>query len=181
MILPLRVLGRLARKSISFGATAAPSRLRAKPRSSFARRLVLLDARPQRDKGLNDLARHRVRLADDAGLGHGGMLHQRALDLERPDQMAGRFDDVVRASDEPEVAVGVPTREIAGQVIVADEALAITLLLAKIAAHHRRPASLERELSLRVGLIDHVEAAVAACAGRSALRRRVSAGPSNRA
>ena len=34
MILPLRVLGRLRRKSISFGATAAPSRLRAWPSNS---------------------------------------------------------------------------------------------------------------------------------------------------
>ncbi len=34
MILPLRVLGRLARNSIAFGATAAPRRLRAWPSSS---------------------------------------------------------------------------------------------------------------------------------------------------
>ena len=34
MILPLRVLGRLARKSIALGATAAPRRLRAWPSSS---------------------------------------------------------------------------------------------------------------------------------------------------
>ena len=41
------------------------------------------------------------------GLGHRRMLHQRALDLERADQVAGRLDHVVGAADEPEVAVGI--------------------------------------------------------------------------
>ena len=81
------------------------------------------EARLQRDESLHRFADDRVGLADDAGLGDRGVLHQRALDLERADQMAGGLDDVVGAPDEPEVAVGVALRQVAGQVKVAGEAL----------------------------------------------------------
>ena len=105
MILPLRVFGRLRRNSISFGATAAPSRVRAKPSSSRLSVRRRLAAVLEDDEGLDDLHRDRVRLADHAGLGDGRVLHQDALDLERADQVAGGLDHVVRAADEPEVAV----------------------------------------------------------------------------
>jgi hypothetical protein len=52
------------------------------------------------------------------------MLHQRALDLEGADQVAGGLDDVVGAPDEPEVAVGIALGEIAGQIPFAGEAFA---------------------------------------------------------
>ncbi len=81
-----------------------------------AQRFRGLVARLQRDEGLDDLAGHRVGLADDAGLGDRRMLHQRAFDLERADQVAGRFDHVVGPPDEPEVAVAIALRQIAGQV-----------------------------------------------------------------
>jgi hypothetical protein len=42
------------------------------------------------------------------------MLHQHAFDLERTDQVPGGLDHVVGAADEPEVAVGIAHREIAG-------------------------------------------------------------------
>ena len=71
-------------------------------------------ARLERDERLDELARDRVGLADDARLRDGRVLHQRALDLERADQVAGRLDDVVGAADEPEVAVGVAARQVAG-------------------------------------------------------------------
>ena len=83
----------------------------------------------QRDESLDDLARGRIGLADHAGLGHRRVLHQRALHFERPDEVAGRLDDVVGATDEPVVAVGVAAREVAGQIPAADEALAVTLVL----------------------------------------------------
>jgi hypothetical protein len=41
------------------------------------------------------------------------MLHQRAFDFERANQMAGRLDDVVGASDEPEIAVRIAFAEAA--------------------------------------------------------------------
>ena len=70
-------------------------------------RVVRLEARLERHERLDDLHRDGVRLADDSGLGHRGVLEERALDLERPDEVPGRFDDVVGAPDEPEVAVRV--------------------------------------------------------------------------
>jgi hypothetical protein len=56
------------------------------------------------------------------GLGDGRVLDQGALDLERADQVAGGLDDVVGASDEPEVAVGVASGEVAGEVPAVVEA-----------------------------------------------------------
>ena len=83
MILPERVLGRFSRKTISLGATAGPSRLRAWPRRSSCEVLARLVAGLQRDEGLDHLADRLVGNADDADLGDGRMLHQRAFDLER--------------------------------------------------------------------------------------------------
>ena len=63
-----------------------------------------------------------IGLADHAGLGDGGVLHERALDLERADEMAGRLDDVVTPADEPHVAVLVAPCEVAREVPPALEA-----------------------------------------------------------
>ena len=68
----------------------------------------------ERHERLDDLPGDRVGHADHARLGDRRVLEQRALDLERPDQVAGRLDDVVAAPDEPEVAVVVAAREVAG-------------------------------------------------------------------
>ena len=128
MILPLRVRGSVSRNAISFGATAGAEALsrEAEELASRARRSAREPAL-ERDERLHDFHRDGVRLADDAGLGDGGVLEQRALDLERADEVSGRLDDVVRATDEPEVAVGVAPREIAGQVPLAREALGVAL------------------------------------------------------
>ncbi len=116
MILPERVFGSTSMKSISRGATPAPSLSRAKLQQLAPQLVRGLVAVLQRDERLDDLHRHRVRLADDAGFGHGGVLDQRALDLERADEVAGRVDHVVGAADEPEVAVLVFARAVAGDV-----------------------------------------------------------------
>ncbi len=181
MILPLRVRGSVGRNAISFGATAAPRRLRAWPSSSRRSSSVGLEPRLERDERLDHLADHRVGLADDAGLGHRRVLHQRALDLERADQVAGRLDHVVGAADEPEVAVGVAPREVAGQVPAAGEALAVALLLVQVAAEHRRPAGAQRQLALDVGLAHLLDRAVVALRARWPPRRPAAAGPSSRA
>ena len=81
--------------------------MRAWPSSSRRSSSDRHEPRLQRDERLDDLADHRVGLADHAGLGDGGVLHQRAFDLERADQMPGRLDHVVGAPDEPEVPVGI--------------------------------------------------------------------------
>ncbi len=81
------------------------------------------------------------------------MLHQRAFDFERPDEMAGGLDHVVGAADEPEIAFGVLFGEIAGEVPRTGETLSVALFLIQIAPHHRRPARFERKLALdhRIG------------------------------
>ena len=61
----------------------------------------------EHDEGLHDLHVHVVGLADRGGLGHGLVLEQRRLDLERADQVPAGVDHVVVAADEPEVAVVV--------------------------------------------------------------------------
>ena len=108
MILPLRVLGR-------FGAEVDLLRRhrRAEALAGVAQQLLASasdgsKARLERDERLDHLAGNRIGLADHAGLGDRRVLHQRALDLERADQVARRLDHVVRAPDEPEVAVLVP-------------------------------------------------------------------------
>ena len=116
----------------------------------------------QRDERLDDLADHGIGLADHSGLRDGRMLHQRALDLERPDQVPGGLDDVVGTADEPEVAVGVAPGEIAGQVPAVGKALAVALFLIEIAAEHRRPAGAQREFAVHVGGLDRLDAAVVA-------------------
>ena len=116
MIFPLRVFGRLAWNSISFGATAEPSFLASEAEQFHAQGLARLVADLQRDEGFHQFADDRVRLADYPSLGDRRMLKQRALDLERPNHMAGGLDDVVCASDEPKVAIRVAPREVAGDI-----------------------------------------------------------------
>ena len=71
-------------------------------------------AGPQHDERLDRLAAQRVGHADGRRLRHRAVPEDGAFDLERPDAIAGAFDDVVGAALEPEIAVGVATAEIAG-------------------------------------------------------------------
>jgi hypothetical protein len=57
------------------------------PQQLLEHGVVCLIADLERDKGLDDLACHRVGLADHAGFGHCRMLHERAFDFEWADQM----------------------------------------------------------------------------------------------
>ena len=111
------------------------------------KRLARLDAVLESDECLDHLAGGRLGDADHARLGDRRMLHQRAFDFERADEMAGALDDVVRAADKPIIALVVAHREIAGEIPAAGEALAIALLLVEIGAHHRRPAGPQRKLA----------------------------------
>jgi hypothetical protein len=72
------------------------------------------------------------------------MLDQRALDLERADQVAGALDQVVCPAHEPVVAVAIAHRQIAGQIPSSGEALRIARGFAQIVPHHRRPAGPQR-------------------------------------
>ena len=68
----------------------------------------------QHDDRPHDRAALLVGRGDRCGLGHGRVGHERRLDLERADPVAGGDDHVVRAALEPEVAVGVLPDTVAG-------------------------------------------------------------------
>jgi hypothetical protein len=84
-------------------------------------------------KRADDLGALRVGLADDAGLDDGRVLQQRRLHLERADPVRRGGDHVVLAALEPDVAVGVAARTVAGVVPAADEALGGGVRVAVIA------------------------------------------------
>ncbi len=117
----------------------------------FAQRFAGLISLFKRNKRFDHFTDHRIGLADDAGLGHGRMLHQRALDFERADQMARGFNHIVGAADEPEVTVGILLGEIAGQIPTAGEAFAVAFFLVQIGAKHRWPTRSQRQLADLVG------------------------------
>src|SRR5881296_3762624 len=85
---------------------------------------------------LDDLAAERVGLADDGGLGDRGVLDQGGFDLERPDAIRGAVDYVVGAAHEPEVAVAVHRRAVAGDVPVAAMARRRRLGIAPVLLEH---------------------------------------------
>ena len=49
--------------------------------------------------------------------------------------MAGRFDDIVSASDEPEMAIGIPHRETAGKVPAIGKAFRVVLGFVEVSSH----------------------------------------------
>ena len=57
-----------------------------------------------------------VGTANDSGLGDLGVSHQRRLDFHRAQAMAADVDHVVDAAHQPEVAVGILARAVAGKV-----------------------------------------------------------------
>ena len=72
--------------------------------------------RCQRDEGFRDVHAHRVGRRNDRGLGHRGVLDQRAFQLERADPVVGRFEHVIRPPDIGIVAVRIAGRDVAGAV-----------------------------------------------------------------
>ena len=57
-------------------------------------------SRLQHDERFHQFTDRRIRLADDAGFGHGGMLHQRTLHFKGPHHVSSCLDDVIGATDE---------------------------------------------------------------------------------
>ena len=75
------------------------------------------------DSRLDDLSPVGMRQSGNCALEHGRMLHQRALNLERTDAVAGALDNIVVSADEPIVAVAVTPCGVAGVIIAELEAL----------------------------------------------------------
>src|SRR5262249_60628183 len=57
-----------------------------------------------------------VGAADDRGFGDARMIDERTLDFHRADAVSRHIDHIVDAPEEPEVAVGVALRAVAGHV-----------------------------------------------------------------
>src|SRR5439155_21783310 len=107
------------------------------------------DAVTELDERLDHLAAHRIGRADGGGQRDRRVALQAVLDLARADAVAAARDHVVLAPDEPEVAVAVLARQVAGERPVADELVARRLLVVpvpekhhRIGAAHRHPADL---------------------------------------
>ncbi|MNE62856.1 hypothetical protein D3C80_1581650 [compost metagenome] len=82
-----------------------------------------VDALGQHHERLDQFGTFRVRLADDCGLDHRGVLDQRALDVERPHAIPGRGNHVIAAANETDAAISVKLDGVATEVVLADERL----------------------------------------------------------
>ena len=100
------------------------------------------------DERLDDLAAVEIGHAHDRALGDGGMLEERALDLERADAIRGGDDHVVRPPDEPEVAVLVAHRPVAGEVPAVPEDRVGLLGRVPVAGEQRGRSPDQREVAL---------------------------------
>ena len=157
MILPERVFGRASAKRMSSGLAMAPICSPTHSRSSFASAggIAVGPRAAADDEGEHRLALDLVRAADHRGLGDARMRDQRALDLHRAEAVAGDVQHVVDAAHDPEVAVLVAARAVAGEVEAVLEVLPVgaqvALVVAPDRAQHRRPGLADDELAARVG------------------------------
>ena len=78
------------------------------------------------------MALHPVGDTDHGRFRNGLVLDQGALDLEGTDPVATALDDVIRAADKPEIAVGVDCGPVSGQVPVPTEDFGIQVVIIKI-------------------------------------------------
>src|SRR5262249_31185642 len=108
------------------------------PLAAEGDQLVLRDAgaRPQRNEGLRHLAPALVRHRHHRALEHGGMLHERVLDLDRGDVLAAPDDDVLLAVAQLDVAVRVHDAEVARVEPAALEGPRGRLGVLVVALHH---------------------------------------------
>ena len=107
--------------------------------------LCLLNALLDGDVHIDALALDRVRVAHDRRLGHLGVQDHGRLDLGGADAVAARVDHVVHAARDPDVAVLVAARPVAGHVIAVDGEVGVAkaLIVAQHGADGGRPRALE--------------------------------------
>ena len=149
MILPLRVLGRSALKTIRAGRAMAPIF-----RTTCSFRSASISS-GKRLSGLEGYERHEhlslelVGDAHDGGLGHGRMRDQRALDLHGADAVARHVQHVVNAPEKRQVAVvralGAVGGEIRARVPFRPIRLTVALRVSPDSAQHRRPGMRDRQ------------------------------------
>ena len=103
----------------------------------------------QRDERGNGLALQLVGPPDDRGLRHARVIDERAFEFHGADAVPGDVEHVVHPAEEPEVAVLVALRAVAGEVARRASSGSSTahepLRVAVDAAEHGRPGPGDRE------------------------------------
>ncbi len=183
MILPRARLRQVAREQ-QHARPRELADLRRDVLQQLAAQLVgLLDAVAGDHERADLLALDRVVGADRGRLGDGRVLHEARLDLGGRDAVAGDVDHVVDAAHQPEVAVGVGLRAVAGEVHVAAEPAPVGLheavVVAPERAQHGRPRALQHQVAAaaarHLGALlvdDHRRDARQRVRGRTGLRGR---------
>src|SRR5262249_7006212 len=105
----------------------------------------------QGDKGSNSLSFNIVFLADHGGFGDLMMMHKGAFDLHGADPMACDVHNIIHASQQPEITLGVALTAISGKINILAKTtpvgLNVTLWIAVDRARHRRPGRFEHEVT----------------------------------
>ena len=153
MILPERVLGSSATTMICRGRAIGPISLATWSRSS------LTTSGPPSPASLRRMTNAQIACPvmssaapDDGRLGDLRVGHQRGLDLGRRHPVAGDVHDVVDPAEQPEVAVVVLLRAVAGEVAAGEArpvGLLVALVVAPQGAQHRRPRLGQDEVAAR--------------------------------
>ena len=150
MILPLRVFGSSGVKTMFAGFAIGPifvPDVVAQLRELLGRAVLAALERHVRD---DRLARLRVVAPAHRGLRDLRVVDERALDLDRRDAVPGHVHHVVDAAEQPEVAVLVDPRAVAGEVdavVPRPVRLLVPLVVLVDAAEHRRPRALQHEVA----------------------------------
>jgi hypothetical protein len=108
----------------------------------------------------NTLSLNPVRKAHGGSFCDGRVGRQRSLDLHRPEPVARQVDDIVQTADDPVVAVRIPLRPVACEVIAGknaeiglEETLAITGDGAGLSGPGIREAQIAHTLALHDGTL----------------------------
>ncbi len=112
MILPERVLGRLATKLTASGRAIGPISLPTCMTQFLFKFGRCLEPLPQNHKRMNGVALDLVRQADRGGFGDGGMRYQRRFDFGGSKPIARHLEHIVDTADHPEVAILILTGRI---------------------------------------------------------------------
>src|SRR5689334_6192236 len=147
MILPLRVLGSVSVKRISAGRASLPISVETCSISSC------LSCSSGSSPALTVTKAQIVWPVDDRRLADLVVADERALDLHGREAVAADVDHVVHAPEDPEVALLVAPRAVAGEVHrleLAPVAVDVALRVAPDAAQHRRPGLAQHEVAALV-------------------------------
>ena len=148
MIFPVVVRGRSSTKCTCRGTSWAASRVLTCALELADQLVARLVAVSQNDERSGDLAADLVWHAHHRAHRHGGMTHERCLDLPGADAIAHRVDHVVLATPEPQVSVVVLDSEISGEQPAVVVLVRSGLGTVPVLEHHHRIGGSHGDLAL---------------------------------